>query len=69
VEPGDLDGGSNTSSFGIDDAKQSGIVGAVVNWMTHPFNSNGSALNWILFVGLLIVAAGLWNTILLSIKE
>lgn len=49
--------------------KNVGIVGALMNWFAHPFNSQGSALNWILFVGLLIVAAGLWNLVLLELKD
>lgn len=43
------------------------------NWLTsfldHPYNSSGTALNWILFVGLIIVAAFLWNTVLLAIAD
>lgn len=37
-------------------------------WFQHPYNSNGSALNWVLFFGLIIVAAGLWQMILLHLK-
>lgn len=47
----------------------SGLVGSITQWMSEPFNASGSALNWILFVGLLIIAAWLWNTVLLSIKD
>lgn len=46
-----------------------GVVGAVTGWFAHPFSTNGSALNWILFVGLLICAAGLWSLVLQQIKE
>lgn len=46
-----------------------GILTGILAWLKHPFNSQGSALNWILFVGLLIIAAFMWNTVLLSIKE
>lgn len=46
-----------------------GIVGAVISWFSHPFNTSGSALNWILFVGLLICAAGLWAMVLHDLKE
>ena len=41
----------------------------VINWFAHPFQSGGNALNWILFVGLLVVAAWWWNHILMSISE
>lgn len=46
-----------------------GIITGVLNWIQHPFNKEGSALNWILFVGLLVIAAFLWNTVLLSIQN
>jgi hypothetical protein len=48
--------------------QQDGLIGSVVNWFAHPFNSSGSALTWILFVGLLIVAAWMWNHVLLQIQ-
>jgi hypothetical protein len=34
-------------------------------WWAKPFDSQGSAFTWVLFVGLLIIAAFLWQTILL----
>lgn len=46
-----------------------GIVGHVISWFQHPFTTQGSALNWVLFVGLLIVAVWFWNHILLSIQQ
>lgn len=46
-----------------------GLVSDVLNWFTHPFQTKGTALNWILFVGLLIVAVWFWNHILMSITE
>jgi hypothetical protein len=52
-----------------ENAQTTGVIGAVSNWFAHPFTSQGSAVNWILFVGLLIIAAHLWNTVLLAIKE
>lgn len=45
------------------------LLGDVTNWFAHPFQSQGSALNWILFVGLLVLAAWWWNHILMSISE
>lgn len=52
-----------------DDQTQQGIIGHVIGWFAHPFTTSGSALNWVLFVGLLIVAAWFWNHVLLSINE
>lgn len=49
--------------------QQNGVLGAVFGWLAHPFNTSGSALNWVLFLGLLVVAAWFWNHILLSIVE
>lgn len=51
------------------DAAENGLIHNVIAWFTHPFNSGGSALNWVLFVGLLIVAVWFWNHILLSIQD
>jgi len=51
-----------------DQTQQDGLVGSVVNWFGHPFNSQGSALNWVLFVGLLAIAAWFWNHVLLTIQ-
>lgn len=48
--------------------QKNGLLGSVVNWFQHPFASGGSALDWILFVGLLIVAVWFWNHILLMIQ-
>jgi hypothetical protein len=45
-----------------------GLVTDIITWAQHPFSSGGSALNWILFVGLLVIAAWFWNHILLQIK-
>jgi hypothetical protein len=50
--------------------QNSGLLGSVLGWLAKPFNSQGSALNWVLFVGLLIVAAWFWQVILLeTVKE
>lgn len=52
-----------------DSTQRNGLVGSVINWFAHPFNSQGNALTWLGFVGLLIVAAWFWNHILLSIQQ
>ena len=51
------------------DEKDSGILGVVFQWLAHPFNTQGSALNWVLFLGLLVVAAWFWQHILLSMTD
>jgi len=53
----------------MDDQNQNGAVNDVIGWLAHPFATNGSALNWVLFVGLLVVAAWFWNHVLLSIMN
>jgi hypothetical protein len=50
------------------DDSQSGLIHNVMGWFAHPFQTQGSALNWILFVGLLIVAAWFWGHVLRSIE-
>lgn len=52
-----------------DDTQKNGLFGSVVNWFAHPFTTSGSALNWVLFVGLLIIAAWFWNHVLLQINQ
>ncbi len=55
--------------MGYADEQQDGILGVVFKWLAHPFQTDGSALNWVLFLGLLVVAAWFWNHILFSIVE
>lgn len=51
------------------DDNSKGLISIVNGWLTHPFNSSGSALNWVLFVGLIIIAAFLWNLVLLEFAK
>jgi hypothetical protein len=51
-----------------DQTNNDGLIPSVINWFAHPFNSSGSALTWILFVGLLIVAAWFWQHVLLTLQ-
>lgn len=44
-----------------------GIFGSIGAWIKKPFDAQGSAVKWILFVGLLIIAAFFWQLILLEI--
>jgi len=49
--------------------KKPGLIGTISSWWTRPFNSGGSALNWVLFVGLIIIAVFLWQLILIEIMK
>jgi hypothetical protein len=55
----------------MDDSTQtgSGFITSILTWASHPFSSQGSALNWVLFVGLLVIAAWFWNHILMQINQ
>lgn len=46
-----------------------GLVDGVIGWVKQPFNPHGTALQWIGFLGLLIVAAWFWQVILLDLRE
>ena len=39
------------------------------NWIRKPFDASGSAFNWLLFVGIIVIAVWLWSTVLAHIKE
>lgn len=41
------------------------LLGGFGQWWAQPFNASGSALAWVLFVGLLIIAAFMWQTVLI----
>jgi hypothetical protein len=45
-----------------------GFLGSVLTWAKAPFSTSGSALNWVLFVGLLVIAAWFWHVVLLQIQ-
>lgn len=53
----------------MDDNQQTGLIPSVMAWFAHPFQSQGSALNWVLFVGLIAIAAWWWNHVLLKIQQ
>jgi hypothetical protein len=46
-----------------------GLINGTVKWFAQPFRTSGSALTWVLFVGLLIVAVWFWQSTLLAIRE
>ena len=52
-----------------DDTQNPGLLANIGKWWSHPFNTQGSAMNWILFVGLVIIAAFMWQLVLLKITE
>lgn len=39
-------------------------MNAIEQWLADPFHSNMDATDWLLFVGLLLVAVALWNIFL-----
>ncbi len=43
------------------------FTSTISDWYHTPFRSGGSAVNWILFVGLLVIAAWFWNHVLTAI--
>ena len=57
------------NTTGAPNEAQQGIVGSVFGWLAHPFSTQGSALTWVLFVGVLVVAAWFWQHTLLSILD
>ena len=44
-----------------------GFIANLIAWFNQPFNSQGSAFNWVLFVGLLLVASLLWQFVLIDL--
>lgn len=46
-----------------------GLFGSIDRWLKKPFTTSGSALNWVLFVGLVIVAVWFWQVTLLKLQE
>jgi hypothetical protein len=45
------------------------LLDSIVAWWRQPFKQGGSAFNWVLFVGLIIIAAFLWQTVLLLLAK
>jgi hypothetical protein len=45
------------------------IINSVVDWFKQPFQSQGSAVNWVLFVGLIVIAAWFWHVVLLDLTD
>ncbi len=54
----------------MDETKQdTTLLGRFSSWWAHPFQSGGSAFNWVLFVGLIIIATFLWQLVLLELTK
>lgn len=51
------------------DEQKGGLLSNVLGWFAKPFNTQGSALNWVLFFGLAIVAVWFWSHIVMTITE
>jgi hypothetical protein len=43
------------------------LVESVSDWMQHPFSGSGSAFQWVLTIGLILVAIWFWHWVVLSI--
>ncbi len=46
-----------------------GVVGSVTKWLAHPFSTEGSALNWVLWLGLVLCAVFFWSRVLAHIER
>ena len=46
-----------------------GIINKITAWYAHPFNSQGSALDWTLTLGFVIIVVFFWQLILLQITK
>ena len=40
------------------------IKNSTMHWLKKPYNEDGSAIDWFLFIGLMIVIAWIWSRIL-----
>jgi len=43
-------------------------ITSITEWLKTPFNTQGSALNWVLFVGLMIAILWFWNRVLIDLS-
>jgi hypothetical protein len=51
------------------ETKPKGLIQNINSWWMQPFNTKGSAFNWVLFVGLIVIAAFLWQLVLLELAR
>lgn len=45
----------------------SSILSLFQNWLNKPFDPEGNAVNWILFLGFVLIIAAGWNKVIRSI--
>jgi hypothetical protein len=45
------------------------LIDSVSQWMAHPFSGSGTAFQWVLTIGLVIVAIWFWNWTLIHLRE
>ena len=43
------------------------ICSGAKRWLKQPFNEEGSVINWVLFIGLILVAIFFWTRLLVRI--
>ena len=53
----------------MDEDKKTGLWAGMSQWIAHPFNTQGSALNWVLFFGLAIVAVWFWSHVVMTLTD
>jgi hypothetical protein len=53
----------------MSDDSDGNLIQIVNRWWMHPFSAGGSAFNWVLFVGLVVIAAFLWQLVLIQITK
>jgi uncharacterized membrane protein (Fun14 family) len=46
------------------DVQNGGAIGMAAGWAAHPFRSDMSAIDWVLFLGLILCAAWMWTRLL-----
>jgi hypothetical protein len=51
------------------DDEKGGLLTNTLKWFRQPFNTQGSALNWVLIFGLAIVAVWFWSHVVMSITD
>lgn len=52
-----------------DENNGKGLVQTINAWWAHPFNTSGSVMNWVLWVGIIVVAMFLWQLVLLELAR
>lgn len=45
------------------------FVESISDWMQHPFSGGGTAFQWVLSIGLIVVAIWFWSWTLLKLRE